>query len=149
MTRRNHAFFLRVAHSLGACQLVEFELKLYIQQAFELVEKYVKGRLSFKMSGADYENAPLEQLIKTFKKLSDNPPLVSRLERFKNERNFVAHKAIAACLDPEGGLQQTAAAALKGRLEEIAKEAALLTEAIHEESMKFIPHLYFDPLDKD
>ena len=100
MTRRNHAFFLRVARSLGACQLVELELKLYIQQEFELVEKCVKGRLSFKMSGADYEDSALEQLIKTFRKLSNNPSLVARLEKFKKERNFVAHKAIAACLDP-------------------------------------------------
>lgn len=148
MSRRKQAYFLRVARSLGACQLVEFELKLYITQALELVEKCVADRMPFKMAGRDYQDASLERLIEAFKKLSDCPALVKRLASFKDERNFVAHKAIAACIDPDGELGHGAAKKLESRLENIEKEAVLLTEAIHAESLIFVAHLYFDVIEK-
>ena len=65
-------FYLQVAYSLSGCQLVEQELKLYISEALEYVGKCVGKRLPFQMSGKDYEDASLERLIDTFKKLSNN-----------------------------------------------------------------------------
>ncbi len=147
MNKRKHAYFLRVAQSLGACQFVELELKLYITQALEFVVKCVGGRLPFKMSGSDYQDASLEKLIDAFRKLSDCPQLLKRLVKFKEERNFVAHRAIAACIDPDGELDVGAARALKSRLAGIEEEAALLVEAIQTESRKFIAQLYFDALE--
>lgn len=46
-------FYLRIADALSGCQLVEQELKLYISEALELVQKSVAGRLSFNMTGQD------------------------------------------------------------------------------------------------
>lgn len=141
---RKHDYFLRVAHSLAACQVVELQLKLYMTQAFELVKKSIAGRMPFEMTGADYKDASLERLIEIFKKLSGNPSLVKKLTKFKNERNFVAHKAIAACLDPEGELNASAASGLQPRLDEIEKEAGRLTDEIQREAMKIFIHLYLD-----
>lgn len=141
---RKHDYFLRVAHSLAACQVVELELKLYITQAFELVKKAIAGRMPFEMKGADYKDASLERLIEIFKKLSANPSLVTKLTKFKNERNFVAHKAIAACLDADGELDESAASDLQPRIDDVAKAAERLTEEIQREGTKIIIHLYLD-----
>lgn len=95
MTDRD--FYLRIADALSGCQLVEQELKLYISEAFDLVQKCIGGKLPFTMTGRDYEDASLERLIKVFKKLSDNPSLVAALHKFKEERNFLSHRGIADC----------------------------------------------------
>jgi hypothetical protein len=59
-------FYLRIAHALSGCQLVEQELKLYIAEALELIQKRVGDKLPFSMSGKDYADAPLGHLIKVF-----------------------------------------------------------------------------------
>jgi hypothetical protein len=38
-------FFLRVAHALSGCQLIEQELKLYITEVLDLVRKWIAGRI--------------------------------------------------------------------------------------------------------
>ena len=143
MTRKKHRYFVRVADCLGQCQLIELELKLYISQALELIAKFIAGRVPFKMTGTDYKDASLERLIDVFKKLSNNPALQTKLTKFKDERNFVAHKAIALCLDPNGDLKIPPAAAIEQRLFQIEREAAELTRAIQDEAAKFIAHFYF------
>jgi len=148
MTRRYRSYLVKVARALGECQLVEFELKFYISQALELCQKRMKGRLPFGMSGDDYRDASLERLIEAFKKLSDCPPLVSRLKKFKDQRNFVAHRAIAVCMDQEGDFQVEAARALEKELSSIEKEASSLVLAINEENVKFLGHLYFDEVEE-
>ena len=139
-------FYLRVARALSGCQLVEQELKLYLTEAFELVRKCVGDQLPFNMSGSDYMNASLEQLIKVFKRLSDNDTLVAQLNKFKEERNFLAHKGIAHCLDPEGELCYVTASEFQARLSAIEPESERLRLAIHEEANKFRGHLWFEDL---
>ena len=139
-------FYLRVADALSGCQLVEQELKLYLSEALELVQKCVGRRLPFHMTGQDYEDASLERLIQAFKKLSENPSLVKAITKFKDERNILSHKAIARCLDPEDELNITAAAEYEKWLAAIRPEAERLRIAIHEEANKFRGHLYFDEL---
>ena len=129
--------FLRVAEALSGCQLVEQELKLYIAEAFDLVRKCVDGRLPFKLSGDDHQDSSLERLIGMFRKLCDNEPLVERLNKFKGERNFLSHKAITNCMDPEQGLSYQAVVELAPRLSATASEAQSLRVAIHEEANKF------------
>ena len=97
-------FYLRIASALAGCQLVEQELKLYISEALELVAKQVGVTLPFGMRGEDYEDASLERLIDVFRKLSNAPELIVALRKFKDERNFLSHKGIAHCLDPDGQL---------------------------------------------
>lgn len=137
-------FYLKVAHALSACQLVEQQLKLYITEAFELATKCLDGKIPFKFSGADYEDTSLEGLIKVFKKLSENDSLISDLNKFKIERNFLSHKGITHCLDYENELSESAAKDFHERLDEIQKEAHRLYRAIHEEANKFRGHLWFD-----
>jgi|GEM_PF-1478003 len=137
-------FYLRVAHALSGCQLVEQELKLYITEALELVHKCVAGKLPFSMNGEDYADASLERLIDIFRKLSSNPTLVIELRKFKDERNFLSHKGIAHCLDPDGELDYVTASEFQNRLAAIAPEAQRLRLAVHEEANKFRGHLWFN-----
>ena len=137
-------FLLRVAEALYGCQLIEQELKLYITEAFELVRKRVDGQLPFMLSGDDYQDSSLEKLIGMFRKLCDNEPLVKRLNKFKDERNFLSHKAITYCMDREQGLSLSAVVELEPRLGTIASDAQVLRVAIHEEANKFRAHLWFD-----
>jgi len=136
-------FYLQVAFALSGCQLVEQQLKLYISEALELAQKCIGNRMPFKMSGEDYEDASLERLIEVFKKLSSNATLVAELRRFKDERNFLSHKGISHCLDPDGELFETTATDFQTRLQTIQKEANRLYLAIHEEANNFRGHLYF------
>lgn len=130
-------FYLKVAHALSGCQLVEQELKLYISEALELVRKCIGNRLPFKMSGDDYADASLERLVEAFKKLSDNETLVKDLRKFKDERNFLSHKGIAHCLDYEGELFYTTALEFQARLGAIQAEALRLRHEVREEGYKF------------
>lgn len=137
-------FYMRVAQALSGCQLVEQALKLYIAEALELVQKCVKGKVPFSMNGEDYADASLERLIDIFRRLSSNPTLVTELEKFKKERNFLSHKGIAHCLDPDGELDLATASEFKSRLAAIAPEALRLRLAVHEEANKFRGYLWFD-----
>jgi hypothetical protein len=82
------SFYLQIAYALEACQLVEQELKLYISEALELVQKCVGDRLPFSMSGEDYADASLERLIDVFRKLSRNQELFSQLRKFRGKGIF-------------------------------------------------------------
>ena len=137
-------FYLKIAHALTGCQLVEQQLKLYISQALELAKKYIGDKMPFKYSGDDYEDSALETLIKTFKKLSDNAQLSAALSAFKDERNFLSHKAITHCLDPDMDLSLPERIEVEERLISIQNEANRLWHAIHEEANKFVGHLYFE-----
>ncbi len=140
-------FYLKVAHALSGCQLVEQQLKLYITEALDLARKCVGDKMTFKLSGEDYEESSLERLIEIFKKLSGNEALGRELVVFKKERNFLSHKAITHCLDYEGELFSSTAEDMQTRLQAISAEAERLREAIHLEANKFRGHLYFDPVE--
>ena len=116
-------FYLKVAHALSGCQLVEQQLKLYITEALELAKKCIGEKMPFKMTGEDYADSSLERLIEIFRKLSDNEPLVAELRQFKNERNFLSHKGITHCLDYEGELFHSTALEFQDRLAAIEVEA--------------------------
>lgn len=136
-------FYLQVAYALSGCQLVEQELKLYISEALKYVQKCVGKRLPFKMAGQDYEDASLERLIDTFRKLTNNDELVVELKKFKNERNYISHKGIAHCLDPMGDLGDFSVAELMPRLQAIQADAQRLRRVIYDEGGSFKGHLYF------
>ena len=136
-------FYLQVAYALTGCQLVEQRLKLYISEALELARKCVGRRMTFKLSGEDYEDASLERLFEGFRKFTNNDALVTELRKFKAERNYLSHKGIAHCLDLMGDLDESAAADFKIRLHAIQAEAQRLERAIHDEAAKYLGHLYF------
>lgn len=142
----NNAFYLKVAHAVSGCQLVEQELKLYITEALALIVKCLDGKLPFGMRGDDYANAPLKRLIDNFNKLSDQPQLVADLRRFMNERDFLSHRAIASCLDYDGEIDWGASSDMMRRLDAIQPEADRLVLAIHEAANQFRGYLWFDPI---
>jgi hypothetical protein len=139
-------FYLKVAHALSGCQLVEQQLKLYITEALELAKKCIGDKMPFQITGEDYADSSLERLIEIFRKLTDNESLVADLRKFKNERNFLSHKGISHCLDYEGELFDPTTLEFKNRLDAIQDEAQRLYAAIHEEANKFRGHLWFDDL---
>jgi len=141
-------FYLQVAFALSGCQLVEQRLKLYIAEALELARKCIGRRMPFSMSGQDFEDASLERLVETFRKLSDDEQLVKALSKFRNERNFLSHKGIAHCLDPMGDLSDRAAAEFQERLQAIQLEARRLQVAIHEAANRFRGHLDFEEFEE-
>ncbi|WP_316674995.1 hypothetical protein [uncultured Tolumonas sp.] len=143
---KHEEFYLKVAYALSGCQLIEQELKLYLTQAFELINKCINNKLVFKFSGDDYANASLERLIEAFQKLTNNEELVKELRAFKDERNFLSHKGISHCLDYEGDLFESTAQEFQIRLDQIEKQAINLRNKIHNESADFLGYLYFDDL---
>lgn len=140
MTPRD--FHSHVAVALSGCQLVEQELKLYISESLELVRKCLDGRLPFSMKGQDYEDSSLERLIDAFRKLNDNAELLAKLRKFKDERNFLSHRAVAYCLDRTGEIDNQAVAVIEERLMAIYPTARDLCIAINEEAYKFRVHLW-------
>ncbi|MEI8014211.1 MAG: hypothetical protein WCH20_05165 [Nitrospira sp.] len=144
MRANDDEFFVKVAQALAGCQLVEQELKLYIAEALELAKKCIGHKIPFKMSGEDYADSSLERLIESFKKLSDNNPLVKELQAFKEERNFLSHHGIVHCLDPDGDIDYIAMVEFQKRLAAIEPEAQRLRLAVHEEANKFRGYLYFE-----
>lgn len=143
MTTSKDDFYLKIAHALSGCQLVEEQLKLYITEALELAQKCIGNKMPFKMIGEDYADSSLEKLIEIFKKLSDNDTLVSELRQFKKERNFLSHQGIAHCLDPDDELDCSSMVKFKDRLAAIEPKAQRLCIAIHNEANKFRGHLWF------
>lgn len=124
-------FFLKVAHALQGCQLVEQALKLYIAEALELTKQRVGHKIPFKMRGTDYANRSLGQLIVVFDKLSDDETLVKKLHAFTKKRNRLSHQGITHCIDPDGELDVSE---YQDELATIAPEAQRLTRAIFEKS---------------
>lgn len=127
-------FFMNVAHALAGCQRVEQELKLYITEALNLAKTCIREKVPFKIRGEDYADSSLERLIDMFKRLSDDETLVADLQRFRDERNFLSHKAITHCLDGGGSFCLETAFDLQDRLESIQREAKRLSRAIFEKS---------------
>jgi hypothetical protein len=145
MHKPEHEFYLKVARSLGGCQLVEQGLKLYITEAFRLAQKCIGNRMAFTLSGEDFSNNSQGRLIEIFKKLTDNATLVGELRAFTAERNFLTHLAISKRTAPDGELSCSENSDLR-RLEAIQEEADRLVTALHEEANKFRGYLYFDEI---
>jgi hypothetical protein len=86
-------FLHRIGLALSPYQLIEEILKIYIEVAHLKIQQRV-GKIPFRYPRHEYENAPLEHLIRMFKRYCDNDDFINRLQRAKNDRNYVAHKAI-------------------------------------------------------
>ena len=144
-----HDFYLKVGRSLGGCQLVEQELKLYIAEAYQLVTKQVDDVIPFKFDSGYYEDAPLGILVKTFSKLNDNEGLIKSLRAFVKERNFLSHRAVTSCYYPDGSQSPEDMSDLEPRLKRIEADAEELTEAIHLETNRVMALLHFENLDAE
>lgn len=79
---------------LGNFQLLEFGLKVYIGKAYSLIKHCVGDKIYFDYAAKDVESFALERLLKVFSKLNSNNELITRLNKLKDERNHIAHKAL-------------------------------------------------------
>ena len=92
--RGQRLFFRRVGEALSPYQLLEAFLKIYIARAHLRIQGLVLGKVPFNYPPEEYENAPLEHLIKMFRRQSDNDALFDRLRRALKSRNYIAHRVI-------------------------------------------------------
>lgn len=145
MNEPRQRYLEKVASSLEGCQLLELELKLYLDKAFEVIRRSVKGVIAFRHTGKDCENHSLERLISEFRKVSSNDELIFNLVKFKDERNFLAHRAIINCSDQEGVFDDSNAD--YPRLEAIHREADRLCAAVYEEYTKFAYYYEFGDIE--
>ena len=54
----------------------------------------VSDHIHFDFSIKDVESYPLERLLNVFGKMNDNTDLKKRLNKLRNERNYIAHEAL-------------------------------------------------------
>jgi hypothetical protein len=87
-------FLRQIGEALSPYQLIEEMLKEYVEVAHFKIQRLLAGRVPFRYSSNDYENAALEWLIKMFKRHCDNDKLIERLKNALKKRNYVAHNAI-------------------------------------------------------
>jgi hypothetical protein len=90
---RFQEYIFEAGGALTFFQLIEHFLKLYIDYSFKLAAVHLMGKMPFRFTGDDFKNAPLERLLASFRKLSDNGELIAVLEKLKEKRNFFAHKS--------------------------------------------------------
>lgn len=140
-------FYFKVSKALSGCQMVEMELKLYLTNASELIRKRLGNRMPYRFDESDIQRLSLERLIKFFRKHSNNDELCARLNKFKTERNFLAHSAISECMNKHEGYQEFYASNLESRLTKIEQDAIELFYDIHKESTNFLGYLYFEDED--
>lgn len=88
-------FHAAAAAALSTCQLVEHVVRFYLKIIHQLIATKLNKCIPYHFSGEDYEDLPLGALLKVFKKLNDNVDLQDRLEKFRKERNWVAHQIFA------------------------------------------------------
>jgi hypothetical protein len=89
-----NTFLKRIGEALSPYQLIEEYLKFYIEAAHVSIELILNGRIPFRYSRSEYENAPLERLITMFSRHSANEDLIRRLRAAVKNRNYVAHNVI-------------------------------------------------------
>ena len=84
-----------IQNALFYFQMIEEGLKTYVSKAHEVIERSLPSELVFRSDPKEYENAPLERLIKLFAKVTRNEDLVGRLSKLLEPRNHCAHRAYA------------------------------------------------------
>lgn len=84
----------RTVGLLTSFQLLELALKLYIGTSYDYIHALVQDRIHFDFSVEDVESFPLERLLNVFGKLNGNEELKKRLNKLRQERNYIAHEAL-------------------------------------------------------
>lgn len=144
MDDRERHYRVRVANALGACQLLESELKEYLRVAFDLSQK--RGEAPPFSPRDKHERSPLGPLTAVFGRVSANADLQVKLETFAKDRNEVAHQGILRGLDYEGSIDYGAADEAEPWLAQVERKAGELIGAVHYETSKLSVLAYLDPI---
>jgi len=142
MTQKQQVY-LRVAEGLAGCQRIEFELKSYLGAAMELAKKCIGQTMPFHTSAKEFENCALERLIKNFKNYTNDADLVSALNNFKDERNYLAHQALTGLENPDGELDDQVVDSLHERVNRIESEAKRLAESVYSSAQNIWAQVWF------
>jgi hypothetical protein len=136
--RSQRIFLRRVGEALASYQLVEAVLKLYIEGVHLRIRRLVLGKVPFNYSPSEYENAPLEWLVKMFQRHSANKQLIERLRKAVKTRNYIAHRVVEDYMHHREGRPRIAARISRelkkledegqGLAEELLKELTALRE---------------------
>lgn len=94
MSQEQDFYKQRTVALLTNYQLLELSLKMYIGTSYDYIHMLVADHIYFDFSIKDVENYPLERLLNVFGKMNDNTDLKKRLNKLRNERNYIAHEAL-------------------------------------------------------
>jgi hypothetical protein len=89
-----------VVLALAGFQLLEDQLKNYLDVYYSAVRFLLAGRLSFEFARADINEAPLERLLTNVDKCCANKDLIKRVRSLVKKRNDLAHKAFLVLYGP-------------------------------------------------
>ena len=94
MNQQQEHYRQRTVALLTNYQLLELTLKMYIGTSYDYIQMLVSDHIHFDFSIKDVESYPLERLLNVFGKMNDNTDLKKRLNKLRNERNYIAHEAL-------------------------------------------------------
>lgn len=83
-----------VTQALAGFQLLEENLKGYLELYFNVTRKILDGRLHFGFSRQDYQDAAMGRLISVFAKICPNAELIGELRALVKVRDHIAHRAL-------------------------------------------------------
>ena len=114
--------------ALASFQLLEFLLKSHIGMVYAFIGHKLDDEVPFSYTKSDVESFALERLLGVFAKLNGNEDLKGRLNKLKDRRNFVAHRALLSLIEAAGmpGLSEEDVAAMYEVDEEVMQCLRLL-----------------------
>lgn len=84
----------RAFNLLAQFQLIEFSLKFYIGIADEIIRCRVTNIIPYRDDGGSLDKAPLERLLKLFKRINGNDQLQKNIALLIDRRNEIAHRML-------------------------------------------------------
>ena len=126
-------FYLQIAYALGACQMLEQQLKIYIKTTHSIIREKLQDSIPYKFDEENLERHTLGRLSKIFGRMSNNAAIIERLDKFVKLRNELAHTAISKSRDYEDGLFYPESQKTLEMLEKINQEASMLRSAVYTE----------------
>lgn len=124
-------FYLKIAYTLGSCQMLEQELKNYIKTSHGIIREKVEEFIPYRFDEDDLEKYALGKLVEVFSKMSNDIDVIKRLKEFVSLRNELAHSAIAKSRDYEDGLFYPKSMATMQKLTQVNNEASSLRTAVY------------------
>ena len=95
-----------LSSALLSLQYVEEGMRMYLRNAYEIIALRVRDEFEYTRSEADVRKKSMGQLLREFRQMTSNAPLVSQIVGLVEDRNFCAHEAFLLTYEEQ---QNTAA----------------------------------------
>ena len=86
--------------ALAGYQLLEEQLKEYLDMYYGIIRTLLNGRVFFDFSRDDINKAPLGRLLHLFSKTCANKELIARVRALVGHRDEMAHQAFLCLYQP-------------------------------------------------